>query len=63
MVRHGCRNILQSDRRRGDYFNDKIFYSFYYKGVNMHVGIFYTQVEFFDSHYLRDRGERKIRDT
>ena len=56
MVRHRCRNILQSDMGQGDYFNNNFIYSFYYKGVKTGAGISYIKVELFDSNYLRGQG-------
>ena len=51
MVRYRCGNILQSDKRQGNYFNNNFIYSFYYKGVKIDVGISYSKVEFSYSAY------------
>ena len=56
VARQRCRDILQSDGRQGNYFDNNFIYSFYYKGVKIDVGISYTKVEFFDSNYLRGQG-------
>jgi hypothetical protein len=41
-----CGNILQLDKWRGDYFFHTSYYSFYFRGVKIDVGIFDIEVEF-----------------
>jgi len=51
IIRRGCGNILQLDKRRGSYFFNNLDYSYYFKEVKVSVGIFDSTVEFFNIAY------------